>query len=232
MACSSYSTQAAQLQEQEDIHAQINNNHNAAREEAMVLEAVRLSTQDEAARRDEAEVTEAVRRSSQDDALRRAFRRDPPPVALALCRDGGRAAPTHDESDPWRAATDAAGRQYFYHSSTRETRWTRPELAADWISDAVLSAVGDVRAPAPRQALDTTISHVREHAVMALRHALGLSDHAEEDKYAAVLTILELVQDKAEDAHLSAAAVLTRTAQRRKSRLLAKSQLRTRTTNA
>ena len=72
MACSSYSTQAAQLQEQEDIHAQINNNHNAAREEAMVLEAVRLSTQDEAARRDEAEVVEAVRRSSQDDALRRA----------------------------------------------------------------------------------------------------------------------------------------------------------------
>ena len=38
----------------------------------MVLEAVRLSTQDEAARRDEAEVVEAVRRSSQDDALRRA----------------------------------------------------------------------------------------------------------------------------------------------------------------
>ena len=72
MACSSYSTQAAQLQEQEDIHAQINNNHNAAREEAMVLEAVRLSTQDEAARRGEAEVVEAVRRSSQDDALRRA----------------------------------------------------------------------------------------------------------------------------------------------------------------
>ena len=72
MACSSYSTQAAQLQEQEDIHAQINNNHDAAREEAMVLEAVRLSTQDEAARRDEAEVVEAVRRSSQDDALRRA----------------------------------------------------------------------------------------------------------------------------------------------------------------
>ena len=30
-----YSTQAAQLQEQEDIHAQINNNHDAAREEAM-----------------------------------------------------------------------------------------------------------------------------------------------------------------------------------------------------
>ena len=72
MAFSSYSTQAAQLQEQEDIHAQINNNHDAAREEAMVLEAVRLSTQDEAARRDEAEVVEAVRRSSQDDALRRA----------------------------------------------------------------------------------------------------------------------------------------------------------------
>ena len=72
MACKTYSTQAAQLQEQEDIHAQINNNHNAAREEAMVLEAVRLSTQDEAARRDEAEVVEAVRRSSQDDALRRA----------------------------------------------------------------------------------------------------------------------------------------------------------------
>ena len=72
MACSSYSTQAAQLQEQEDIHAQINNNHNAAREEAMVLEAVRLSTQDEAARRDEAEVVEAVRLSTQDDALRRA----------------------------------------------------------------------------------------------------------------------------------------------------------------
>ena len=38
----------------------------------MVLEAVRLSTQDEAARRDEAEVVEAVRLSSQDDALRRA----------------------------------------------------------------------------------------------------------------------------------------------------------------
>ena len=38
----------------------------------MVLEAVRLSTQDEAVRRDEAEVVEAVRRSSQDDALRRA----------------------------------------------------------------------------------------------------------------------------------------------------------------
>ena len=38
----------------------------------MVLEAVRLSTQDEAARRDEAEVVEAVRQSSQDDALRRA----------------------------------------------------------------------------------------------------------------------------------------------------------------
>jgi len=54
-----------------------------------------------------------------DDALRRAFRRDPPPVALALCRDGGRdggrAAPEkHDDSDPWRAATDASGRQYFY----------------------------------------------------------------------------------------------------------------------
>ena len=38
----------------------------------MVLEAVRLSTQDEAARCDEAEVVEAVRQSSQDDALRRA----------------------------------------------------------------------------------------------------------------------------------------------------------------
>ena len=40
----------------------------------MVLEAVRLSTQDDAARRarDEAEVVEAVRRSSQDNALRRA----------------------------------------------------------------------------------------------------------------------------------------------------------------
>ena len=38
----------------------------------MVLEAVRLSTQDEAARRDEAEVVEAVRQSSEDDALRRA----------------------------------------------------------------------------------------------------------------------------------------------------------------
>ena len=84
----------------------------------------------------------------------------PPPVALALCRDGGRAAPEkRDDSDPWRAATDAAGRQYFYHAATRETRWTRPtEKTADWISDAVLSAVGDVRAPAPRQALDTTIS--------------------------------------------------------------------------
>ena len=67
-----YSTQAAQLQEQEDLHAQYSNDHDAAREEAMVLEAVRLSTQDEAARRDEAEVVEAVRRSSQDDALRRA----------------------------------------------------------------------------------------------------------------------------------------------------------------
>ena len=65
-------TQAAQLQEQEDLHAQFNNDHDAAREEAMVLEAVRLSTQDEAARRDEAEVIEAVRQSSQDDALRRA----------------------------------------------------------------------------------------------------------------------------------------------------------------
>ena len=97
-----------------------------------------------------------------DDALRRAFRRDPPPVALALCRDGGRAAPTQDDdSDPWRAATDAAGRKYFYHAATRETRWTRPDqTAADWISDTVLSAVADARAPAPapRQALDTTIS--------------------------------------------------------------------------
>ncbi|CAH0375863.1 unnamed protein product [Pelagomonas calceolata] len=95
-----------------------------------------------------------------DDALRRAFRREPPPVALALCRDGGRAAPEkRDDSDPWRAATDASGRPYFYHAATRETRWTRPtETTADWISDAVLSAVGDVRAPAPRQALDTTIS--------------------------------------------------------------------------
>jgi hypothetical protein len=98
-----------------------------------------------------------------DDALRRAFRQNSPaPVALALCRDGGRAAPEkHDDSDPWRAATDAAGRQYYYHAKTRETRWTRPEKTektADWISDAVLSAVGDARAPAPRQALDTTIS--------------------------------------------------------------------------
>ena len=42
--------------------------------------------------------------------------------------------------------------------ATRETRWTRPEKTADWISDAVLSAVADARAPAPRQALDTTIS--------------------------------------------------------------------------
>ena len=32
-----------------------------------------------------------------DDALRRAFRREPPPVALALCRDGGRAAPTREK---------------------------------------------------------------------------------------------------------------------------------------
>jgi len=95
-----------------------------------------------------------------DDALRRAFRQNSPaPVAVALCRDGGRAAPEkHDDSDPWRAATDAAGHQYWYHATTRETRWTRPEMAADWISDAVLSAVGDARAPAPRQALDTTIS--------------------------------------------------------------------------
>ena len=95
-----------------------------------------------------------------DDALRRAFRQNSPaPVALALCRDGGRAAPEkHDDSDPWRPATDASGRQYFYHSTTRETRWTRPEKTADWISDAVLSAVSDARAPAPRQALDTTIS--------------------------------------------------------------------------
>ena len=94
-----------------------------------------------------------------DDALRRAFRQNSPaPVALALCRDGGRAAPEkRDDSDPWRAATDASGRQYFFHEATRETRWTRPEKTADWISDAVLSAVGDSRAPAP-QALDTTIS--------------------------------------------------------------------------
>merc|ERR1719482_1802457 len=72
MAFTLYSTQAAQLQEQEEIHARINTENNAAREEAMVLEAVRLSTQDEAARRDEAEVVEAVRLSTQDDALRRA----------------------------------------------------------------------------------------------------------------------------------------------------------------
>ena len=98
-----------------------------------------------------------------DDALRRAFLRDPPPVALAFCRDGGQAAPEkHDDSDPWRAATDASGRQYFYHSLTRETRWTRPEKTektADWISDAVLSAVDDTGTAAPpKQALDTTIS--------------------------------------------------------------------------
>ena len=51
-----------------------------------------------------------------DDALRRAFRQNSPaPVALALCRDGGRAAPEkHDDSDPWRPATDASGMQYFY----------------------------------------------------------------------------------------------------------------------
>ena len=92
-----------------------------------------------------------------DDGLRRAFQRDPPsPVVLALARDGGRASPEKHDDDPWRAATDGAGRQYYYHAATRETRWTKPEKAEDWISDTILGAVADTWTP--KQALDTTIS--------------------------------------------------------------------------
>ena len=97
-----------------------------------------------------------------DDALRRAFRRDPAPVALRAMSGRRPAALTQDDdSDPWRAATDAAGRKIFLpRGDARNAVDTARPDCADWISDTVLSAVADARAPAPapRQDRDTTIS--------------------------------------------------------------------------
>ena len=153
MACKTYSTQAAQLQEQEDIHAQINNNHNAAREEAMVLEAVRLSTQDEAARRDEAEVVEAVRRSSQDDALRRA-REENERVQLDMV-----IAETQEDAELARALAQSRAAERERQEADELARAMRLSRAAererkeqaDLEAALALSLAGAAPSPSPRQ---------------------------------------------------------------------------------